>query len=99
MDYKLANADPLVEYHAAKWQSMGNAAEIGQNATTLNENRMQNLFVSCMKASIYPFLSQSMPTPRTPVIFPSKSDSLERRKQDVSMVRKISAARSKSYWW
>jgi hypothetical protein len=52
MGYKLANADPLVEYHAAKWQSMGNAAEIDQNATTLNENRMQNLFVSCMKASM-----------------------------------------------
>ena len=97
MGYKLANADPLVEYHAAKWQSMGNAAEIDQNAT-LNENRMQNLFVSCMKASICPFLSRSMPTPRTPVIFPSKSDSLERRKQDVSSA-KISAARSKSYWW
>lgn len=98
MGYKLANADPLIEYHAAKWQSMGNAAEMDQNAT-LNENRMQNLFVSCMKASICPFLSQSMPHTQNASIFPSKSDSLERRKQDVSMVRKISAARSKSYWW
>lgn len=86
MGHKLANADPPVEHHAAKWQLMGNATEIDQNATALNENRMQNLFVSYMKASIYPLLSQSMPIPRTPSIFPSKSDSLERRKQDVSIV-------------
>ena len=86
MGHKLANADLPVEHHAVKWQSMENATEIDQNAITLNENRMQNLFVSCMKASICPFLSQSMPIPRTPVIFLSKSDSLERRKQDVLMV-------------